>query len=229
MTPPSTRLSPIMVERRGWSRFATLDVDLEALKGAAKSCGATVNDAFLAAAGYGMASYHHKHGAPVERLRAAVAVNTRRPGDSPYGNHARGGSLVIPAGADDPATCMRACHDAVALLRDDVRQPLTGAVVMLMSLLGPFVTGFAGAIMKNCDFAVSNVPGVDIPLFLAGAEVLAIYGFGPTMGTAANIALVSYRDTAFIGCHVDAAAVPDVDMLVECLRLGFDAVLAVNA
>ena len=43
--------------------------------------------------------------------------------------------------------------------------------------------------------------------------MLALFGFGPGMGTAANITLVSYRDTAFIGFTVDAAAVPDVDLL----------------
>ena len=56
--------------------------------------------------------------------------------------------------------------------------------------------------------------------------MLALYGFGPSMGTAANIALVSYRDTAFIGFNVDAAPVPDVDVLVDCVRQGFDVVLA---
>jgi hypothetical protein len=80
--------------------------------------------------------------------------------------------------------------------------------------------------LKNCDFAATNVRGVDIPLYFGGAEMLAMYGFGPAIGTSANTALVSYRDTAFIGFNVDASAVPDVDVLVDCVRQGFDAVLA---
>ena len=83
-----------------------------------------------------------------------------------------------------------------------------------------------GAAMKHVDFAASNVVGVNVPVYLGGAEMLAMYGFGPNMGTAADITLVSYRDTAFIGCNVDAAAVPDVDVLVDCVGHGFDAVLA---
>jgi diacylglycerol O-acyltransferase / wax synthase len=224
--PPTERLSPIMVERRGWSRFATLDVDLTALRAAARSRNATVNDAFLAALGNGFARYHEKHGAPVERLRVGVAMNTRRVGDSPYGNHVNGGALVIPVGTDDPAKCMAICHDAVAVLRDDVGQPLANAAGTVMTTLGPFVSGLMGAIMKHCDIGASNVPGVNVPLYLGGAEILAMYGFGPGMGMAANITLLSYRDTAFIGFNVDAAAVPDVDVLVDCVGQGFDAVLA---
>ena len=54
--------------------FATLDVDLDRLKRAAKAHGATVNDAFVTAVATGLACYHEQHGAPVQELRATVAV-----------------------------------------------------------------------------------------------------------------------------------------------------------
>jgi diacylglycerol O-acyltransferase len=123
---------------------------------------------------------------------------------------------------------MATCHEGVALLREDVRQPLAAAVGALLALMGPLVSPFIGTIMKNCDFAAVDVPGFNAPLYLSGAEMIAMYGFGPSMGTAVNIALVSYRDTAFIGFNVDAGAIPDVAVLVECMRLGFDAVRALN-
>ena len=224
---PTERLSPIMVERRGWSRFATIDVDLTALQAAARSHNATVNDAFLAALGNGFAHYHEKHGAPVERLRVAVPVNVRKVGDSPFGNHVNIGGLIIPVVTDNPAKCMAICHDAVARLREDLAQPLADAMgTVLMSTLGPLVSGFMGAILKRFDFIASNVPGINVPLYFGGAEMLAIYGFGPGGGTAANITLLSYRDTAYVGLNIDAGAVPDVDVLVECVGQGFDAVLA---
>jgi WS/DGAT/MGAT family acyltransferase len=228
MKVPGERLSPIMVERRGWVRFAAIEVDLTALRASARSRNATVNDAFLAALGNGFARYHEKHGAPVDHLRAAVAVNTRREGDSPYGNRAAGGALVMPVGTDDPAKYLAIYHDAMVELRQDLSQPLANAMGTVMSTFGPFVSGYMGSIMKRCDFAATNVPGVDVPLYLGGAEMLALYGFGPGMGTAANVTLVSYRDTAFIGFNIDAAAVPDVDLLVDCVRQGFDAVVTLE-
>ena len=116
MKPPAQSLSPIMVERR---LVTVRDARRRSRScGMPRSgCGATVNDAFLAALGNGFGRYHEKHGAPVGGLQAAVAVNIRRPGDSPYGNHVSGGSFIILANTEDPATCMTICHDAVTRLR----------------------------------------------------------------------------------------------------------------
>ena len=97
MTPPVKSLSPIMTERRGWMRFAALEVDLDGLRNAAKPRGYTVNDAFVTAVGQGFALYHERHGKPVERLRAAVAVNIREPGDFSMGNHVRGEAIALPS------------------------------------------------------------------------------------------------------------------------------------
>ena len=226
MKPQGERLSPIMVERRGWAHFAGFEVDLTALRSVARSRQATLNDAFLAAIGNGFARYHDKHDAPVEQLRVAVAVNARREGDSQYGNHAMGGALVIPVGTDDPAKYMAIYHDAMVVLREDVSQPVNNAMGPVMSGYGAVRLRPVGSMMKHCDFAATNVPGINVPLYFGGSEMLALYGFGPAMGTAANITLLSYRDIAFIGFTVDTAAVPDVDVLVDCVRQGFDAVLA---
>ena len=94
MKPPAQSLSPIMVERR-WSQFATLDVDLALLRKAAKGCGATVNDAFLAALGKRLRPLPREARRSGRGLQAAVAVNIRRPGDSPYGNHVSGGAFIL--------------------------------------------------------------------------------------------------------------------------------------
>jgi diacylglycerol O-acyltransferase len=39
---------------------------------------------------------------------------------------------------------------------------------------------------------------------------------------------VGYNHKAFVGINVDAAAVPDLDMLAGCIRDGFDAVIALG-
>ncbi len=176
MKPPTERLSPIMVERRGWWRFAVLDVDLTALRAVAKSHNATVNDTFLAALGNGFARYHEKNGAPVERLRGGRRGEHPASGDSPHGNHVAGGSFVMPVGTDDPAKYLAIYHDAVAVIREDVGQPLAEALGTAMAVFGPFVSGLMGAILKNCDFAATNVPGIDVPLYMGGAEMLASRG-----------------------------------------------------
>jgi hypothetical protein len=80
--------------------------------------------------------------------------------------------------------------------------------------------------MKGCDLAVTNVPGPPITLFSAGAEVQAIVPFAPKGGAAANVALMTYSGTAFVGVNIDTRAIPDPDAFLECLRDGFDQILA---
>ncbi len=229
MKPVTETLSPLMVGRHGWSRFATLEVDLDRLKRAAKAHGATVNDAFVTAVATGLASYHEQHGAPVQELRATVAVSTRRPDDPPYGNRVLGGRIKIPVGTEDLAGYMTRYHELISEVREDVRQPLASASAAAFSSIGPLMAGYMGAMMKHCDFATTNIPGIPVPVYLGGAEVKGFYGFGPTMGTALTVTLVSYCNTAFIGVHVDAGAVPDIDVLVDHLSKGFDGVLSLGA
>ncbi len=54
----------------------------------------------------------------------------------------------------------------------------------------------------------------------------SLFAFGPTAGAAANLTLFSYRDQAEVTLNADAAAIPDPDVLIECMRKGFDEVLA---
>jgi hypothetical protein len=55
--------------------------------------------------------------------------------------------------------------------------------------------------------------------------VTGYYVFGPTTGSAVNVTLLSYRGTCCVGFTVDAGAVPDGDVLMECFRQGFEEVL----
>ena len=67
-----------------------------------------------------------------------------------------------------------------------------------------------------------------MPLYLTGAKVERFYGFGPTIGAALNVTLMSYCGTCCVGINIDTGAVPDPDVMVDCLRDGFDEVLAVG-
>jgi hypothetical protein len=52
-------------------------------------------------------------------------------------------------------------------------------------------------------------------------------GFGPLSGSALNVTLFSYDGAIRMGINSDPAAVPDPDVLVECLQKGLDEVLSV--
>ncbi len=228
VTPNVKTLSPLMTERRGWLRFAALEADLEGLRKAAKTRGCTVNDAYLTAVAHGFALYHHRHGQPVERLRTTIPVDIRKPGDPPFGNRVNGCRMAIPIGADDPGAAMVDYHARIDGLKGVAKLPLAAALGTAINAFGPAVNLVIGLIMKHDDFVLSDVNAGDLAFYLAGAEVLSIFPFGPTIGTAANLTLVGYQHKALIGINADAAAVPDVGLLVACIREGIDAVIALG-
>jgi hypothetical protein len=86
-------------------------------------------------------------------------------------------------------------------------------------------TGIFGSMLRGVDFVTSNVPGPPFPIYLSGARVVSQFPFGPMAGAAANITLLSYVDDLNIGVNTDPAAVPDPDVLLDCLQEGFDEVL----
>jgi diacylglycerol O-acyltransferase len=90
---------------------------------------------------------------------------------------------------------------------------------------GAISTTLFGAMLKGVDFVTSNVPGPPTDVYLSGARIEEIYGFGPLSGAAANITLFSYRGNLGIAVNTDRAAVHDPDVFLDCMRQGMDEVL----
>jgi hypothetical protein len=68
----------------------------------------------------------------------------------------------------------------------------------------------------------TNVPGPQIPLYMAGHKVLGSFGCGML---SANIglfnAIISYNQVLTIGATVDPRQIPDVWFYVDCLKESF--------
>ena len=88
---------------------------------------------------------------------------------------------------------------------------------------------YIGSILRHVDFLCSDVPGIPVPVFLGGARVLTQYAFGPTIGAAVNVTLLTYVDTCALGIDVDTGAIPDYDVFSMSLVAGFDEVLALSS
>ncbi|MGZ6639752.1 MAG: WS/DGAT domain-containing protein, partial [Solirubrobacteraceae bacterium] len=110
-------------------------------------------------------------------------------------------------------------------VKTDRSLPFTNAIAGTLNLLP---RASIGGMLKHIDFLASNVPGIGVPLYLTGAKVDSFYGFGPTIGAGLNVTLMSYCGTCCVGVNVDTGAVPDADVMMDCLQHGFDEVLAVG-
>ncbi|WP_067903493.1 wax ester/triacylglycerol synthase domain-containing protein [Nocardia vaccinii] len=220
--PVTDTWSPVMTSRGLGRRLATIDVPVTGLREAAHVVGGTLNDAFLAAIVLGLRAYHARHGAAIERLRVTMPVSLRKPDDPIGGNRLTLARFALPADSESPAVLMRALHKAVVDCRREPAMPYSAAAAAVLNWLP---VGMVGAMLKHVDFVASNVPGSPVPMYVAGAEVERMYAFGPTIGTAFNVTLISHIDTCCVGINADTAAVPDLDVLKDCLAGGFRAVL----
>lgn len=222
--PIGETLSPVMRERRLLWNYETLEVPLDGLRAAGAAAGGTVNDAFLAGITGGLRRYHELHDAPVDELRLTMPISIRGADDPEGGNHVTLVRFAVPVSVEDPMERMRRIDEICGQQRREAAIPFSNTIAGVLNLLPSPVLG---GMLKHVDFLASNVPGIDVPVYLAGAKLTAFYAFGPTLGSAANITLMSYDGTCYLGINTDAGAVPDPERFVECLREGFDEVLGV--
>jgi diacylglycerol O-acyltransferase len=223
--PISETKSTVMRERGFSWRYGAFDVPFPALRSAAKATGTTVNDAFLAGITGGMRRYHERAGAPVDELRVGMPISIRKPDDPVGGNRVAIIRYSVPVGVADPAERLGLLHTAAKAARDEKSVPHSEAIVEAISPITPIAVG---PMAFHVDFGASNVPGFPFPVYLAGAEALRYYPFGPTGGSSVNVTLLSYRDTCCIGVNSDTAAITDADAFHACLADGFDEVLALS-
>ena len=57
----------------------------------------------------------------------------------------------------------------------------------------------------------------EFDLFIAGAHIESNHPMGPTAGTALNGTVLSYKSGLDLGLNLDAAAIDDPALLVECV------------
>lgn len=220
--PVTATLSPVMIERGLGRRLAVLDAPVEQLRRAARAVGCTMNDAFLTAVVIGLRGYHERHGAKVDQLRLTMPISLRTADDPLGGNRITLARFALPVDIAETEDLMRAVDAAVGGWRREPAIPLSGAVAAAFNRLP---VGAVTKMLKHVDFVASNVPGSPVPLYIAGARIDRMYAFGPTIGTAVNVTLISHAGTCYVAINADTAAIPDLATLTECLAAGFATVL----
>lgn len=229
LAPATAPMSPLMLERGMGRQLATFDVSLDDMRRAGKAAEGSVNDVFLASVIGGLARYHDRHGATLPELRMTMPINLRTSDDDAAGNKFAPARFPVPADVADPGERVRALGARVREWRAEPALQMTGTLAGILNRLPTATTtAIFGSMLKCCDFCATNVPGAPVPVYTAGARVERLYAFAPPAGAAVNVSLISHCDTCCIGVVLDTTAVPDGNTLVECLKEGFDEVLALG-
>jgi hypothetical protein len=212
-----------MKRRRLVRRLGVHEVPMPALREAAHLAGGTLNDAFLAGVTAGLRRYHSYHGTDIGNLHVTMPMSIRGEEDPVGGNRLTLMRFDLPVGVVDPAERIRQIHARAGAVRHERSLPYTQLIAGGLNLLPRW---YVSAVLRHVDFLASDVPGIPMPVYLAGAAVTKQYPFGPTIGAGVNVTLMTYVDTCALGINVDIGAIPDYEVFYDCLVAGFDEVLA---
>jgi WS/DGAT/MGAT family acyltransferase len=226
---PEAGGSPLLASRSLSWRFDALDIPFADLRGASKAAGASLNDAFLAGLLGAFRIYHRELGAEVESMPVAIPISVRSDSHAEGGNQFAGARLALPVDVADPRERMHRIGEIVRGARGEPALNALGFIAPALSRLpGGMISRVAGSLTKANDLQASNVPGIREPVYLAGARIERMYGFGPLPGCASMITLVTHGDICCIGVNVDPAAITLPELFGQCLEEGFAEVLALN-
>lgn len=231
LTSPRTRFNVTVSSQRA---YAARSVPLKVTKGIAKATGAKLNEVVLAMCAGALRRYLEEKGElPDEALTAFVPVSLREEGDNSMGNQVFGMLCSLGTNIKDPLERLRviceSSQDAKRLTRS-----IKYAVPRDFTMFGMpwLMQGVADLLSHNhladrmppvANVTVSNVPGPNVPLYLAGMRLLTQYPVSiPTHNQALNITVQSYNGMMDFGLTACRKAVPDVahiaDLIVESMQ-----------
>jgi WS/DGAT/MGAT family acyltransferase len=212
-------------------RFAFGSLPLAEVKAVKNAHGVTVNDVVVALCAGALRRWLVANDAlPDEPLVAQIPISVRTPEQAgTYGNRIMLMTVPLLTTMSDPIERLRATHDAL----DEMKLSQQGMPAALLSDANRFIPPALLSRAARLSFAmstrwggrplwnlvVSNVPGPQFPLYLAGAKVTATYPVSViTDGMGLNITVMSYCGSLDVGIVADRDQVPDVASLIEQLR-----------
>jgi len=213
-------------------RLTGLEVDFERLTGAKRALGGSIVDVTLTAVAGAVGAWHRAHGQEhVSELKTLVPINLRPRAsqgfDAGVGNRATGIVVRLPLRIADPRARFHEIHRRVEELKAHPSVEFFPLVANLIAALPrPLYRAVAYRSSQAIDLIVTNVPGVPVVRYLAGAEIFAAYPFAPvTSHCPASIAFYGYRERLYVGLDTDATSLPDLDDFRRLLARSFEEVI----
>jgi diacylglycerol O-acyltransferase len=221
---PSSPLNADIGQQR---RFGTADTDLDDYKRVRKHHGGTVNDVVLATVSGALRAWLLTRGEPVTPatvIRAMVPVSVRPAGPADgTGNRVASYFVDLPVGEPSPVVRLQRVSFEMRGHKDSNQAVGAQALVAMAGFAPPTVHALASRVASGLsrrlfNVVVTNVPGPQFPLYMAGGRLLSMYPVVPlSKGQAVSIGLTSYDGGVFYGLNADRDAMPDVDVLAGCL------------
>ena len=208
---------------------------LDVAKAAKKRHRTTVNDVVVSVCAGAVRRWLIAHDElPDEPLVAQIPISVRtRAQIGTYGNHIMLQTVPLFTDEPDAVTRLRRTHEALGDMKErhralpaDLLQDANHFIppaVFARAARATFALSTSAAGRPPWNLVISNVPGPQVPMYLAGARLVANYPISViTDGMGLNITVMSYCGHLDFGLIADRSQMPDVALLMGWLREELD-------
>jgi diacylglycerol O-acyltransferase / wax synthase len=221
---PGSPLAGAVSEQR---RFATVTASLTDLRAVRQEHHHTINDVVLAMIAGGLRSWLLTRGESPRSgssLSALVPMSVTEDEGEPtsLGSQVAPHLQRLPIGEANPLMRLHQIAYDTQAHKDSGRAvaarslaDIAGFAPTTLHALG--VRTSSEVVRKQHDLVITNVPGPQVPLYAAGAQLVASYPVLPlSAGHLLAIGVTSYDGVVFFGLNADRYAIRDLDVLAQC-------------
>jgi WS/DGAT/MGAT family acyltransferase len=221
----------------GRRNIAYAELNIDDVKRVKNHFGVKVNDVVMALVSGALRAYlAERNELPEAPLVAMVPVSVHGKSDRPGRNKVSGMFASLHTDIGDPVQRLRAIADANSVAKQHSSSIGASLLQDWTQFAAPTVFGVAMRVYANSrltesmpvhNLVVSNVAGPQVPLYMLGSQVKAMYPLGPIFhGSGLNITAMSLHGNLNIGLISCPELLPDLWELADEFGVGMEELLA---
>ena len=193
---------------------------LDEVKAVSRAFDATVNDVLMASMAGALRSYMLERGESLDgvSIRATVPVNLRPLEHAKkLGNHFGLVFLDLPVGEHHPVTRLLRVAESMRQLKQSRQAVVVYGLLAALGMAPPILQNLAFEVFsRKATTVATNVPGPQMPLYLAGGKISEQMFWVPQTGSIGlGVSILSYNGKVHFGLIADAKLMPDPDAVIR--------------
>jgi len=217
--------------------FGTVSLPFADCRAMAKAVGGSFNDIVLWICATALRTYLNQHGGiPKKSLLAAMPISLRADGNQDLNTQASMTVVELGTQFADPMKRLKTIMASTGKVKTAMIDLKGVLPTDYPSLFAPWIvggiakaafkaysaTGLSHRLPMLANLVISNVPGPQAPLYMAGAKMLTNHPMSIVIhGVALNITIQTYAGSVDFGLIADKQAVPQVHDLTDALTQAF--------